>query len=140
MKDEIYGIPPHGGHFVQRVAAPAERDEFLDKAESLSRVQLDKRAVSDLEMIAIGGFSPLNGFMEQADYESVVDNMRLASGAPWSVPVTLSVSEDVAGTLKEGEWIRLDDPDGNYIGVLELTQKYRYNKAHEAVNVYRTDE
>ena len=59
---------------------------------------------------------------------------------PGLSPITLSVSEEVADPLKEGGWIRLDDPQGNFVGVLELTQKYRYNKAHEAVNVYRTDE
>jgi sulfate adenylyltransferase len=66
--------------------------------------------------------------------------MRLSNGLPWAIPVTLSVSEEVAAPLKEGSWIRLDDSEGNFVGVLELTQKYRYNKAHEAVNVYRTDD
>jgi sulfate adenylyltransferase len=78
--------------------------------------------------------------MEQKDYESVVTDMRLANGLPWSVPITLSVSEEVAEPLKEGSWVRLDDPFGRFVGVLELTQKYRYNKALEAVNVYRTED
>lgn len=134
------GIAPHGGQLINRVATPAERDEFLEQADHLPRVQLDERATSDLIMIAIGGFSPLHGFMEYADYESVVEDMRLTNGLPWAIPITLSVSEEVADPLKEGSWIRLDDSQGNFIGVLELTQKYRYNKAHEAVNVYKTDE
>ncbi len=133
-------IAAHGGQLVNRVASPAERDEFMERADKLPRVLLDERATSDLVMIAIGGFSPLHGFMEYDDYEKVVDDMRLANGLPWAVPVTLSVSEEVAEPLKEGEWIRLDDPHGKFVGVLELTQKYRYNKAHEAMNVYRTDE
>jgi sulfate adenylyltransferase len=134
------GIPPHGGQLVNRLATPAERDEFLEQQEHLPRVQLDERSTSDLVMIAVGGFSPLNGFMEQDDYEKVVEDMHLTSGLPWSIPVTLSVGEEVAEPLKEGSWVRLDDPEGKFIGVLELTQKYRYNKAHEAVNVYRTDD
>ncbi|ACK69214.1 sulfate adenylyltransferase [Gloeothece citriformis PCC 7424] len=134
------GILPHGGQLVNRIATPAERDEFLEQADHLPRVQLDERATSDLIMIAIGGFSPLHGFMEYADYESVVEDMRLSNGLPWSIPITLSVSEEIADPLKEGSWIRLDDAEGKFIGVLELTQKYRYNKAHEAVNVYKTDE
>lgn len=133
-------IAPHGGKLIDRIATAAEKEEFLAKADSLPRVQLDKRATSDLVMIAIGGFSPINGFMELKDYESVVDDMRLASGIPWSVPITLSVSEEVAASLQEGSFIRLDNSDGKFIGVLELTQKYNYNKAHEAVKVYRTDE
>jgi sulfate adenylyltransferase len=78
--------------------------------------------------------------MEQADYESVVNQMRLANGLPWSIPVTLSVEEEIAKPLKEGSLIRLDDAKGDFVGVLELTQKYRYDKIHEAVNVYRTDD
>ena len=133
-------IPPHGGELINRLATPEEKRDFLAKADSLPRVQLDKRATSDLVMIAIGGFSPIDGFMGQADYLGVVDKMRLASGLPWSVPVTLSVSEAVAEPLTEGSLIRLDNPDGKFIGVLQLTEKYSYDKQHEAVNVYRTDE
>ncbi|MBR8827797.1 MAG: sulfate adenylyltransferase [Gomphosphaeria aponina SAG 52.96 = DSM 107014] len=133
-------IAPHGGQLINRIATPAERQEFLAQADKLPRVQLDERATSDLVMIAIGGFSPLNGFMEQADYEKVVDDMRLVNGTVWSIPITLSVTEEVAEPLKEGSWVRLDDPTGNFVGVLELTHKYKYSKAHEAVNVYGTDE
>ncbi len=134
------GIAPHGGQLINRIASHDQRHEFLDKADFLPRVQLDKRATSDLEMIAIGGFSPITGFMEQADYDSVVEKMRLANGLPWAIPVTLSVDESTAAPLKEGSLIRLDDPQGNFVGVLELTQKYRYDKNREAINVYRTDE
>ncbi|MCU0516006.1 MAG: sulfate adenylyltransferase [Oscillatoria sp. Prado101] len=134
------GIAPHGGHLINRTATAAMRQEFLQQADVLASVQLDERSLSDLVLIAIGGFSPLTGFMAQADYESVVTDMRLTSGLPWSIPITLSVSEEVAQPLKEGSWVRLDDPSGRFVGVLELTQKYRYNKAHEAINVYRTDD
>lgn len=134
------GIAPHGGQLINRVATPAEKQEFLEQADALPRVQLDERAFSDLAMIAIGGFSPLTGFMGQADYEQVVSDMRLVNGTPWSIPITLSVDEAVADPLKEGGWVRLDDPTGRFVGVLELTQKYRYNKTHEVANVYRTDE
>ena len=78
--------------------------------------------------------------MGQSDYEPVVTDMRLASGVPWSVPVTLSVSEAVAEPLKIGEMVRLDDENGRFIGVLELSEKYTYDKKKEAINVYRTDE
>jgi sulfate adenylyltransferase len=140
LSQQVVGIAPHGGQLINRIATPKERDEFLAQAEKLPRIQMDERATSDLVMIAIGGFSPLNGFMEQDDYESVVDDLRLTSGLPWSVPVTLSVTEEEAEPLKEGGWVRLDDPSGKFVGVLELTQKYRYNKTHEATNVYGTDE
>jgi sulfate adenylyltransferase len=140
LSQHTEGIAPHGGHLINRIATSAEREEFLAQAEMLPRVQLDERALSDLVLIAIGGFSPLTGFMEQKDYELVVSDMRLANGLPWSIPVTLSVTEEVAEPLKEGSWVRLDDPEGRFVGVLELTQKYRYNKAHEVTNVFRTDD
>ena len=133
-------IAPHGGKLINRLATPAQKQDFLAKADSLPRIQLDKRATSDLVMIAIGGFSPIDGFMEQADYLGVVKEMRLASGLPWSVPVTLSVTSKEAEPLSEGSLIRLDNPEGKFIGVLELTQKYSYDKKLEAENVYRTDE
>ena len=134
------GIAPHGGTLVNRLVTSEQADLFSDKAPTLPRVSLDERAFSDLVMIAIGGFSPLQGFMEQADYETVVTDMRLANGLPWSIPITLSVSETVAQPLQEGSLVRLDDPSGRFVGVLELTQKYTYDKRREAIQVYRTDE
>ena len=91
-------------------------------------------------MIAIGALSPLKGFMNEADYLSVVKQMRLSNGLPWSVPITLSVTEAVADTLKEGTLVRLDTPAGQFAGILELAEKYRYSKEEEALNVYRTDD
>ncbi|MEH1981930.1 MAG: sulfate adenylyltransferase [Nostoc sp.] len=133
-------IAPHGGQLVNRIATPEQRAEFLSKADFLPRVQLDDRAVSDVEMIAIGAFSPLTGFMNQEDYDRTVTEMRLANGLVWSIPITLSVSEEVASPLQEGSLIRLDNSRGEFIGVLQLTQKYNYNKTREAIKVYRTDD
>ncbi|MEM8807125.1 MAG: sulfate adenylyltransferase [Cyanobacteria bacterium P01_G01_bin.38] len=134
------GIAAHGGTLINRLASAEQAALFLDKADHLPRVTLDERAASDLVMIAIGGFSPIDGFMSKADYEPVVTDMRLASGLPWAVPVTLSVSEAVAAPLQEGTLVRLDDTTGRFIGVLELSEKYTYDKKKEAINVYRTDE
>lgn len=133
-------IAPHGGILVNRIATLDQRQEFFDKAESLPRVQLSDRSISDLQMIAIGALSPLKGFMNEADYRSVVKQMRLSNGLPWSVPITLSVTEAVADTLTEGTLVRLDTPAGEFAGILELAEKYRYSKEEEALNVYRTDD
>ncbi|WP_414550042.1 sulfate adenylyltransferase [Anabaena sp. CCY 0017] len=140
MSQHPDAIAPHGGQLVNRIATPEQKAEFLSKADFLPRVQLDARAVSDLEMIAIGGFSPLTGFMNQSDYTRVVKEMRLANGLAWSIPITLSVTEEVASPLQEGGLIRLDNANGEFIGVLQLTQKYVYDKTQEAINVYRTDD
>jgi sulfate adenylyltransferase len=134
------GIAPHGGTLINRLATAEQQATFLDKADHLPRVTLDERAFSDLVMIAIGGFSPLSGFMSQADYDPVVSDMRLANGLPWAVPVTLSVTEAIAAPLTVGTLVRLDDTAGRFVGVLELTEKYTYDKTREAVHVYRTDD
>ncbi|MEG4860607.1 sulfate adenylyltransferase [Microcoleus sp. K1-B6] len=133
-------IAPHGGILVNRIATLDQRQEFFDKAESLPRVQLSDRSISDLQMIAIGALSPLKGFMNEADYRSVVKQMRLSNGLPWSVPITLSVTEEVAAPLKAGTLVRLDSPAGEFVGLLELAEKYHYSKEEEALNVYRTDD
>ena len=133
-------IAPHGGILVNRIATLDQRQEFFDKAEVLPRVQLSDRSISDLQMIAIGALSPLKGFMNEADYRSVVKEMRLSNGLPWSIPITLSVSQAVADTLTEGTLVRLDSPAGEFVGILELSEKYRYSKEAEAINVYRTDD
>ena len=140
MSNNLDAIAAHGGNLVNRIASPEQKKEFLTKADSLPRVELDERAVSDLEMIAIGGFSPLTGFMNQSDYKRVVSEMRLANGVAWSIPITLSVDEKTANPFKKGDLIRLDNPKGEFIGVLEFSEKYEYDKKAEAINVYRTDE
>ncbi len=133
-------IAPHGGQLINRIVAAEQHQLFLEKAAILPVIQIDERTASDLVMIAIGGFSPLTGFMEQADYDSVVTQMHLSNGLPWSVPITLSVSEAEAAPLQAGQLVRLNDANGRFLGVLELTQKYHYDKTKEALNVYRTDD
>ncbi len=134
------GSIPHGGTLINRIATPEQRAIFLDKAPTLPTISLDDRAFSDLALIAIGGFSPLTGFMGQADYQSVVKDMRLANGLPWSVPITLSVTEAEAEPLQEGMLVGLRDSQGRWVGVLELQEKYPYDKAVEAQSVYLTTE
>jgi len=95
-------------------------------------------AISDLELVAIGAFSPLTGFMTQRDYESVVETMHLASGLVWSIPITLPVTRQLADTLTEGEVVTLAEPGGRILGVLELAERYEYDREREAREVYHT--
>jgi sulfate adenylyltransferase len=139
--NKVYSpILPHGGELINRIANPAQIATFHNQIEKLPRIQLSERSLSDLELIAIGGFSPLKGFMAEADYLSVVSQMRLKNGLPWSVPITLPVDQAIADSLKIGELVRLDDPEGKFIGVLELSEKYHYDKQQEALQVYGTEE
>jgi len=134
------GIAPHGSVLINRIATEQEYQQFLELSESLPRIQLDERALSDLVMIAIGGFSPLSGFLGEKDYLSVVNHMRLENGLPWSIPVTLSVAKEIAEPLPIGGYIRLDDSTGEFVGVLELSEKYSYDKEQESLKVYLTDD
>jgi sulfate adenylyltransferase len=133
-------IEPHGGTLVNRIASSQEAAALRARVNGLPRVQLSDRQLSDLEMIAIGGFSPLDGFMGSADYTGVVTGMHLASGLPWSMPVTLAVSREDAAALGEGSEVALSTNQGDIVGVLALAEKFGYDKALEARNVYRTEE
>ena len=93
--DIEYDQRPHGGTLVDRRAPEDEREERTRKAEGLRRIAVGPRTLSDLEMISTGVFAA-HGFHGRDDYESVVDSMRLANGLVWSMPITLSVSEDEA--------------------------------------------
>jgi len=133
-------IAPHGGTLINRIVTGAARDALLDKARSLPQLQIDERAQSDVEMIAVGAFSPLPGFLGHADYRTVVDSMRLTSGVPWPIPVTLQVSRAQADKLKEGTEVALVDDGKTILAVLALTDRYRPNREEEAKKVYGTTE
>lgn len=131
-------IPPHGGKLINRILPAEAAQELREKAREFPSLILNAREVSDVEMIAIGGFSPLEGFMTRKDYLSVVNDMRLANGLPWTIPITLSTAKEKADSLKEGQEIALYDEEGRLLAVLCLEEKYEYNKEREADKVYRT--
>jgi sulfate adenylyltransferase len=137
MSDQL--IPPHGGSLVDRVATGDEARSLADTAKALPRLSLGIRPLSDLEMIAVGAFSPLSGFMTSRDYNGVVKDMRLAGGLPWSLPVTLSAPAPQAKSF-EGKQITLTDEAGTALAVMDVEEAYDYDKKHEARLVYRTEE
>lgn len=129
---------PHGGRLVNCMVPAEELPEAEAAAAGLPSLVLDPWAVSDLEMIGIGGFSPLAGFLGSADYRRVVREMRLDSGLVWPIPITLPVSREEAGRLAEGRTVALRASDGTLLGTLEVTERYTYDKETEARLVYRT--
>ena len=131
-------IRPHGGTLVNRIVKGTEREQLIENAKSLHSIILNQWSLSDLELIGIGGFSPLTGFMNQADYESVVEHVHLKNGHVWSVPITLPVSQTEANNLEIGEQVALYGEDGTLYGVLDLEEKYTYDKEKEAQHVYGT--
>jgi sulfate adenylyltransferase len=124
---------PHGGELVQAF------DPNYDITSISKEIIIDSVALSDLELIGIGLFSPLTGFLGQKDYESVVGTMRLANGAVWSIPVTLPVSYEAANSLVVGEEVKLSHNNEVY-GVLKVSEWYEPDLTREALEVYKTDE
>ncbi|GBD38325.1 Sulfate adenylyltransferase [bacterium HR37] len=131
-------IEPHGGKLVSRILEGEEREEALKRVRELKSIFVSSRVISDIELISNGAMSPLEGFMGREDYESVVRDMRLKNGLPWSIPITLPVEKDVSKEIKEGQDIALLDTLGNPIAILHTEEKFTYDKKREAKEVYKT--
>ncbi|MBI3651567.1 MAG: sulfate adenylyltransferase [Acidobacteria bacterium] len=132
-------IAAHGGKLINRELTGVERETLLEQTSAMPKMKLRPREIADLEMIANGAFSPLEGFMCEADYMAVRGNKHLATGLPWTIPVTLSTTDDGAATLQAGDDVALF-ADDHLLGVLHLEEKYRYDKQREAERVYLTTE
>lgn len=133
-------IAPHGGTLIDCLALAPEREELLKQARDLPRIVLNAREMSDLDMIACGALSPLQGFMGQKDYQAVVEAMRLANGLPWTIPVTLAVKKAEEGKYGIGKRIALASPENEVLALLHLEEKFSPDKKQEAQQVYKTTE
>ncbi len=133
-------IEPHGGRLVDREARGAERETLLRASVKMPELTLNAREEADLELIANGALSPLEGFMGEADYVLTRDQKRLANGSAWTIPVTLSVTEDERAKLKPGDDVALRSRDGRLLAVLHLAEIFKYDKQLEAERVYLTTE
>lgn len=136
-------IRPHGGELINRLVTGDAQEELRQRASHLPQIVLSDVNLADLEMITSGAMSPLTGFMQKADYESVVHHMRLANGLPWSIPVTLAVDAEQASTIQIGQEVALVEQREDstiLLAILEVQDKYQYDRDVEAEKVYRTTE
>ena len=131
-------IPAHGGRLVDRFIKGEMRDALLAKAAEMPKIKLNERELADVEMISCGAMSPLEGFMTQDDYIGVVNNMRLASGLVWPLPITLSVKPDDDRKFETGQQVALLDDKDNILAVLDIEDIYEADHEVEAQNCYRT--
>ena len=131
-------IPPYGGGLINLSATDEEREELRARASGLPRIRLTPRNLCDFEMLATGAFSPLDRFMGRADYGRVLEEMRLAAGAIFPLPVTLAVSRD-AGLSLDGEAV-LTDPYNNLLAVMRVEEIYEWDRGREARLAYGTDD
>jgi len=134
MHDDTFLIPPYGGRLINLVVSAEEREELLAEASHLPSIQISMRSLCDLELLATGGFSPLTGFMGRADYERVLEEMRLADGTLWPIPVTLPVEQSHFGSDR----IVLRDVHNNPLAIMEVSEIYRWDAEREALAVAGT--
>lgn len=130
--------PPHGGVLKNLRVEPRTALAVKQSAHDRTSLTLNQRQLCDLELLMIGAYSPLDGFMSETVYKAVVDDMRLSNGLLWPLPVTLDVSEQTAQTLQTGDRIGLYDQEGFVLAILELESIWRPDKRHEAQAVFGT--
>jgi ATP sulfurylase len=130
-------VKPHGGNLVNGM-----RINQLDKSEQslMPKLQIDVKTRMEIEQIAIGSYSPIDGFMNEADLYSVLDTMRLKNGAVWSLPIVLDVTKANAERLQGGDRVLLIDENNNTFGMLELESKYPLDKVYYAEKLYGTQD
>jgi len=127
---------PLAGVFV----APDRREALLQEVRHLPSIVLSPLSISDVELLAIGAVAPLAGFLTHADYERVVGEMRLTSGQVWSIPITLPVDREFANSIREGQRVALQEPDGHILAIVTVQEKFAYDKLREAREVFRTED
>jgi len=134
-------VPPHGGNLVSRLVEGEELVEVQRRARELPMVRMTSRETSDLIMIGIGAFSPVDGFMGRKDWERVCKEFKTAKGIFWPIPITLSVSTDVASGLREGGEVALIDVESSELmGSMRIEEKYTIDKPYECKQIFRTDD
>jgi len=132
-------IPPHGNRRLNPLLVPeAERAAALKRARRMQKVPMSSREVSDLLMLAMGAYTPLTGFMGEADWRGCCLDMKTAEGLFWPIPITLSCESDRADGIAVGEEVALVDEAGAVFGTLQVAEKYTIDRALECSNVYRT--
>lgn len=133
-------ILPHGGTLINRLVEGEEREQLLKQAKELKELRISTWTISDLDLIAVGAFSPLTGFMNEEDYKSVISSMRLADGTVWSIPITLAVDEAQASELRTGNRIALiGDEDNTVYAILHVESIYEADPS-EALQVFKTED
>ncbi len=133
-------ISPHGGTLINRLVAADKASSLAQEAAELPSITLSAKQACDMEMVGIGAYSPLAGFVNKADFESICREARLADGTVWPVPLTLAVDDTVKATLSEGGRAALHHSDGTLMGVIQIEQIYPHDKKLEIPNVFRTED
>lgn len=133
-------IKPHGDTLVDRVLTKEEKEKWLNKAEQFPKLVVSSITVSDLLLIATGAFSPLEGFMNQEDYHLVCQQMRLANGLVWSIPIVLPIPQEKIKEIESTSHLLLYSPDQQLLAVMKPESIYSVDQRKEAMQIYQTDD
>jgi sulfate adenylyltransferase len=133
-------ITPHGGRLVSRIVEATAAEDLRRQAASLPAIVLSAKQACDLEMIAIGAFSPLEGFACSEDFTDVCRDMRLAGGVVWPIPITLAVDDVTKASLAEGNRAALKHHDGTLMAIIDVQEVYPHDKKLEIPNVFGTED
>jgi sulfate adenylyltransferase len=134
-------IAPHGGELVDLLVPEDRREATRAEADHVPKLVVNARELSDLEMLAVGALSPLTGFVGEADYVSVLETMHLSSGLAWSIPVTLSLTDDDVKRIGAGNSVALLPWDGgDPIAVVDVAEVFKRDRQKEALGVYATED
>ncbi len=131
-------IQPHGGRLVERILNQKERERALEKFGILPSLKLNFELVSDVENIATGVYSPLEGFMGEKEYRNVLSQMRFSNDLPWTIPIVLDASREEEKKIKIGQDVILCNENNQPVALLHLEEKYRYDKEELAEKVFQT--
>ena len=133
-------VPPHGSDSLRPLLLPeSERGEARDRAAGLRQVPLSSREVSDLFMLGMGAYTPLDGFMGEADWRGCCEDMKTADGLFWPIPITLSCAQELGDSIDIGEDVALADGEtGDLLGILTVAEKYTPDAEFECSHVFRT--
>ncbi len=131
-------IQPHGGNLINRVVSDKKKEQVLNEYKEMVSLNINEEIIEDVNNISYGVFSPLEGFMGEADIDSIIKNDRMANDLPWTIPITLDISEDVAKKYNIGDEIALVSDDNEIIGVLHLEEKFVHKKKEISQSVFQT--
>ncbi len=129
---------PHGGTLINRIVSSSKKERLLEEAENMTTLKLNGGLRKDVENIASGVYSPLEGFLSREDFENVLHHDRLSNDIPWTIPIVLDVNKDTADELKQEEEIILQNEMGDKFAMMSIEEVYTYDKEHMAESVYGT--
>lgn len=133
-------IAPHGGRLINRIPKGTRRERLLDKAQDLPRITIQQDTIKDLQNIANGAYSPITGFLDQNNFNKVLEDKTLEDGTVWTIPIILDVDEEKAQAVEDAGGTTIEDEDGQILATIDVDETYMIDKDHAVKQLYGTDD